>query len=101
MIDLWHKTLEDCQREIEKGNISKALGIAKQHQRRIYNADRDVRLLEARIYEYKNSINSLVENLNEKVVTRQKVVQSAADAKNALQVVKDAVADIFREVKSE
>ncbi len=66
MIDLWHKTLEDCQREIEKGNITKALVIAKQHQNRIYHADGDVRILEARIYEYKNEIGSLVDNLKEK-----------------------------------
>ena len=101
MIDLWHKTLEDCQREIEKGNLAKALGIAKQHQSRIYHADGDVRILEARIYEYKNSINSLVENLNNRGATNQELIQSVASAKHALQVVKDAIADIFKEVKNE
>lgn len=101
MIDLWHKTLEDCQREIENVNIAKALGIAKQHQNRIYNADGDVRMLEARIYEYKNEINSLVENLNNRGATNQELVQSVASAKHALQVVKNAVADIFKKVKNE
>ena len=101
MIDLWNKTLEDCQREIENGNLAKALGIAKQHQSRIYHADRDVRILEARIYEYKNSINSLVENLNKRDATNQELIQSAAGAKHALQIVKDAIADIFKEVKNE
>ena len=101
MIDLWHKTLEDCQREIEKGDISKALGIAKQHQERIYHSDGDVRILQARIYEYKNPINSLVEDLNKKGITKQELIQLAVNAKKALQMVKDAVANIFREVKSE
>ena len=48
-----------------------------------------------------SSINSLVKNLNKRDATNQELIQSAAGAKHALQIVKDAIADIFKEVKNE